>query len=250
MNPTIYGFILTTLAGAATMLGVVFIFIKFKKQDKIINAALSFAGGVMITVSITDLIPESLSMLGKQFYPIPTILICAIFVVIGILFSIFIDACLPTNLNYDNSGLYRIGIFSMLAIILHNIPEGIATFIATNDNLSLGLSLATAIALHNIPEGISISIPIYYGTKSKKKSLIYTFISSVSEPFGALLAFLFLRPYISDFMLGVLFAMIAGIMVHIASYELIPEALKYKNNKVSMLFFMLGSIVMIINHFI
>lgn len=250
MSPTIYGFILTIIAGAATMLGVIFIFIKFKNQDKIINSALSFAGGVMITVSITDLIPEGITMLANQFYQIPTILICAIFVVVGILFSMFIDACLPTNLDCGNNGLYRIGIFSMLAIILHNIPEGIATFIATHDNVTLGLSLATAIALHNIPEGISISIPIYYGTKSKKKSLFYTFISSISEPFGALLAFLFLSPYINDFMLGVLFSIIAGIMIHIASYELIPGALKYKDKKQSLIFIILGSIVMIINHFI
>ena len=89
----------------------------------------------------------------------------------------------------------------MIAIILHNVPEGIATFISSSKDISLGISLAIAITLHNIPEGISISIPIYYSTKSKFKALLYTFISGVSEPIGALIAYLFLSKYINDFII-------------------------------------------------
>ena len=96
---------------------------------------------------------------------------------------------MPTT-NKEN--LYRVGIISMLAIILHNIPEGIATFISTTKDTSLGISLATSIAFHNIPEGISISIPIYYSTKSKTKAILYTFISALSEQIGAILTYLFL----------------------------------------------------------
>ena len=248
LSNTFYGFLLTILAGAATMIGTILIFIKFKNQDRIIQFSLSFAAGVMITVSFTDLIPESFSMLSKVFYMFPAILFCAIFFAVGILFSMLIDKFLPTDFS-QNSSLYRIGIFSMLAIILHNIPEGIATFMATHDNLTLGLSLATAIALHNIPEGISISIPIYYGTKSRGKSIFYTFVSAISEPFGALLAFLFLSPFINDFVLGILFSMIAGIMVHIASYELIPAGFQYDDKFRSIVAFLIGAILMILNHF-
>ena len=113
----------------------------------------------------------------------------------------------------------------MLAIIMHNIPEGIATFIATNTNISLGISLTIAIALHNIPEGISIAVPIYYSTKSRRKALLYTLISGLSEPLGALLAFLFLKPLMYNFVMGILMSMIAGIMTHIAFYELLPTSL-------------------------
>ena len=251
MSNTFYGFLLTSIAGFSTMLGTIFIFFKLKNRDNMINVALSFASGVMITVSLTDLIPEGINMIGKTFVSFPTFIIVLIFMVIGIIISMTIDTLLPTEIHEAESrGLYRIGIFSMLAIILHNIPEGIATFMATHDNLTLGFSLATAIALHNIPEGISISIPIYYSTKSKKKALCYTFISSISEPFGALLAFLFLSPFITDFILGTLFSMIAGIMLYIAFYELIPEAIKYKNKKLSILLFLTGMLIMIVNHFV
>ena len=244
MSNTTLAFLLTTIAGFSTMLGSVFIFFKVKKQEKMIAARLSFASGVRITVSFIDLIPEANKLLDTIFLPFPSFLTVLIFIVIGILCSIFIDASLPVEQVKQSRGLYRIGVFSMIAIILHNIPEGIATFMATHENISLGISLALAITFHNIPEGISISIPIYYSTKSKKKAFLYTLISSLSEPFGALLAFLFLSTIINDFILGILFSIIAGIMLHIACYELMPESLTYQHKKVSILFFFIGCILM------
>ena len=141
--------------------------------------------------------------------------------------------------------MYKVGIISMLAIILHNIPEGIATFVATSSDTLLGVSLAIAIAMHNIPEGISISVPIYYSTNSKKKAIIYTLVSALSEPFGALIAFIFLRNIINDIILGILFAIIAGIMLQIAFCELIPTARRYNNKKYLFIFFLVGVIFML-----
>ena len=133
----------------------------------------------------------------------------------------------------------------MLAIIIHNIPEGIATFIATNSNVFLGFSLALAIALHNIPEGISISVPIYYATGNKKKALLYTLISALSEPIGAILAYLFLSKFINNTILGLLFSLIAGIMLQISFCELLPSSKKY--NISTTFFFILGVLIMIFN---
>ena len=243
MNNVSFAFILTILAGLSTMLGSIFIF--NKKNENIIIASLAFASGVMFTVSITDLIPESYNLLINIFPKFPAIIYMLIFVVSGILFSMFIDKYIPT----DNS-LYRVGVFAMLAIIIHNIPEGIATFMATNTNIMLGISLTIAIALHNIPEGISISIPIYYATNSKFKAIFYTFISAVSEPFGALLTYLFLSNYINDRIMGFLFGLIAGIMIHISMYKLLPTSKSYNKLSITWLFFILGLIVMLINHFV
>ena len=243
MNNVSFAFILTILAGLSTMLGSIFIF--NKKNENIIIASLAFASGVMSTVSITDLMPESYNLLINIFPKFPAIIYMLIFVVSGILFSMFIDKYIPT----DNS-LYRVGVFAMLAIIIHNIPEGIATFMATNTNIMLGISLTIAIALHNIPEGISISIPIYYATNSKFKAIFYTFISAISEPFGALLTYLFLSNYINDRIMGFLFGIIAGIMIHISMYELLPTSKSYNKLSITYLFFILGVILMLINHFV
>lgn len=248
MNIT-YSFFITFLAGFATMLGIIVIFLPSNNKNKIISSSLSFASGVMICVSLTDLIPESLTMLTTKYNYIESILIFLVFLCVGIISSMSIDKYMPENKEND-SKLFRVGIISMLAIILHNIPEGIATFMASSINTKLGISLAIAIAMHNIPEGISISVPIFYSTKSKRKAFLYTLISALSEPFGALLAFLFLRRFITNSFMGILFAFIAGIMMYISIYELLKEAKQYKEKTLSSIFFVIGIIFMFINHFL
>jgi len=199
----------------------------------------------MITISLTDLIPESINLLHTKFKLFPTFLISFIFIVIGIILSTTIDNNIKTKREGE---LYKVGVISMLAIILHNIPEGIATFLSTENNISLGLSLAIAITLHNIPEGISISVPIYYAKKSKLKAFTYTLIAGLSEPLGALIAYLFLKNIVNDTLMGILMALIAGIMLQIAIYELLPTSLNYKNKKTTIKYFILGIIFMTINH--
>jgi len=237
-------FLLTFLASISTLFGSFLIFIK-KKTDNIIICSLAFAAGVMITVSITDLIPESYNLLTSIYNNFYSILLILIFINIGIIISMIIDKYLP-----NNNDLYRVGIVSMIAIILHNVPEGVITFITSSKDITLGITLALAIAAHNIPEGITISLPIYYATGNRKKALFYTFISGISEFFGAIIAFLFLKPIVNNTNLGLLFSIIAGIMIHISFYELLPLSFKYKKNKLSILFLLLGSLFIIITHFI
>lgn len=247
LDITVYSFLLTFIAGFSTLIGALLIFFK-AKTNKIIVGSLAFASGVMFAVSLTDLIPEAINLFNyKSYLEIPLIVI---FMVLGIILSMTIDKYIPNVENTGKNGLFRVGIISMLAIIMHNIPEGIATFMAASTDISLGISLTMAIALHNIPEGISIAVPIYYSTKSRGRALLYTFISGISEPFGAFLAFLFLKPFMNDFVMGVLMAVIAGIMTHIAFYELLPTSKKYNNHKLTYLFFIIGFIFMLINHFI
>lgn len=249
MNTTLLAFILATFAGFATMIGTIPIFFRHLQEEKILTIALSFASGVMIAVSFTDLIPESLTLFHHTYTSTFSMLLMSTFAVLGIICSMLIDKYLPNQSTHNHKQLYRVGLFAMIAIILHNIPEGIATFMASSSNTKLGISLAIAIALHNIPEGISISIPIYYATKKKKTALGYTFLSGISEPFGALLAFLFLSPFMSDTVMAMLFAMIAGIMIHIAIYELAPTAWRYQKRKLFCCSFAFGVLFMLINHF-
>lgn len=237
-------FLLTTLAGLSTMIGTILIFIFKRKNNFVILASLSFAAGVMLVASIFDLIPESFSLLSSAFKIFPAILILLIFLNTGIIISFTINKYLPDT---SNDELYRVGVVSMLAIIIHNIPEGIATFMAGCSDSKLGITLTLAIALHNIPEGISISVPIYYATKSKKKALLYTLISGLSELFGAVITSIFLKPFINDITMGCLFSVIAGIMINISIYELLPSSFKYNKLKSSILFLMIGMYFMLIS---
>lgn len=236
----INSFILTFLSGFATLIGYIVIFLPYKYKNKIINASLSFAVGVMVTISIFDLIPESYNLLIYNDFYFKLILI-AIFIVIGVCFSIIMDRVVP-NSNF----LYKIGLVSLFSIIMHNIPEGIITFITANNNSNLGINLAIAIALHNIPEGISIAVPLYYSTKNKIKVFTLLLISALSEPLGALLG-LILSKYITNNILGLIYAFIVGLMLYIALYEILPTTIKYKKYIYSTIFLLIGVMIMILS---
>ena len=240
----LYPLILTSLAGLATMIGIIPIFVKIKNKDYIIASSCAFASGVMICISILDLIPESIRYLNSYFNSFLVIMLCFIFLFFGIIISMVMDSYIDKVSNSGN--LFKVGILSMIVIIMHNIPEGIVTFIVSNKDIMLGLSICIAIALHNIPEGISIAVPIYYSTGSKKKAIFYTFIAGLSEPIGAILTGLFLVNYVNDMILGLLFALIAGIMIQISSSKLLPTGNEY-NKGYARVFFIIGFIVMLVS---
>ena len=135
--------------------------------------------------------------------------------------------------DLEEKSLKRMGMFSALAIAIHNFPEGLATFMSAIHDPALGISIAVAIAIHNIPEGIAVSVPIYYSTGSKKKSFKYSFLSGLSEPIGALVGFTLLRSLISDTLFGITFAAVAGLMIYISLDELLPTAEKYGEHHIA-----------------
>lgn len=216
-----YGIYVSLVASLSTVLGYFFIYVKGDK-NKIISKSLSFAGGVMITLSLIDLIPTSIKSFNMYNSFFPSILFTFLF----FLFGYFLFKFISKKINSDDE-LYNTGIISMLGIIIHNIPEGIATYILSTINLKLGILLAIAIMFHNIPEGIGISIPIYYSTNNKIKTFLYTFISGISELFGAIISMIFLYKYINNFVIGILFSIIAGLMFYIGFNEMIKVSKNY-----------------------
>lgn len=132
----------------------------------------------------------------------------------------------------------------MLAIGLHNFPEGIATFMAGYTDVSLGIQVTIAIAMHNIPEGISVAMPIYFATGSKWKAAKYTFLSGFAEPLGAFVAFLVLRPFINDLVMGIIFAIVTGIMLYIAIEELLPSSRQYGHKRLALISTFVGIVIM------
>lgn len=241
MNNEIISFIITFISGLSTLLGFFIIFFK-KEPSKLLSSALYFAAGVMISVSFFDLLPHSYKYISNYYFSVFTILLMILFIILGIILSNLIA---NTILKKSNDNIYRLGLMTMIVIIIHNVPEGIITYLTTNSDIELGISLATAISIHNIPEGISVAVPIYYATKSKLKAFGYTLLSSLSEPIGAIIAYLFLENCITNYYLGILFSLIAGIMINISISELLPNAFKhkYKYNKI---FFILGVLIMIL----
>ena len=147
--------------------------------------------------------------------------------------------------------LMRMGLFTALAIAIHNFPEGLATFLAALEDPSLGIPIAIAIALHNIPEGISVSVPIFYATGDRRKAFIYSFLSGLAEPVGAIIAYMALRFFfggdsgaIPSQVMGILFGGVAGIMVYISLDELLPTSRAYGKGHDSLFGLVAGMVVM------
>ena len=230
-------FIITGFAGIATLIGILPLFLNIKNKEKLIASSCAFASGVMISIAILDLIPDGISKANIS------IIFMFLAIILGIVFAMSLDI-LVDKLSGNN--LYKVGILSMIIIILHNIPEGIITYMVSSKNILLGSSLALAIAIHNIPEGISIAIPIYFASRSKIKAILYTFIAGVSELFGAIISYLFLTKYMNDSILGLTLIFIGGMMISLAYNKLLPESINY-DKKRAYIAFSIGFIFMIIS---
>ena len=219
----------TTIAGLSTVLGSFVIFLKWKEENvnRFITFCLSLSLAVMIGLSITELIPESTFIIITNYKLAKGVFCCFITFCIGVWLIFWLNKKMDSNSN-GQQDLYKLGILSMLALILHNLPEGVATFMSSYKDMGLGIKLAIAITLHNIPEGITIAVPIYYATKSKKEAIWKTFLSGLTEPLGAILAYLFLSNFITDMFISFVLLFVAGIMVTLSIQKLFPEALKYK----------------------
>lgn len=240
--------LISTFAGLSTVLGGLVIFFKFKEKNinKFITASLAFSLAIMIGISITDLIPESTYILISTYGLNKGIIYSLIFFVIGIILIKYLNKIISKAESKND--LYKLGILNMLALILHNFPEGIATFMSSFKDLNLGLKLSIAIAFHNIPEGISIAVPIYYATKSKKEALLKTLLSGIAEPIGALIAYIFLSKYITNSLISIILILVGGIMITLAIEVILPKTKQYNLKKYLYLGLFLGISIITLNY--
>ncbi|MEI8376914.1 MAG: zinc transporter ZupT [bacterium] len=244
-----FGFLLSLLAGLATGIGsLISIFVK-KNDFKSLAFGLGLSAGVMIYISLVELLPESEQLLGHTLLPVNAKMFSFLMFFVGIFIAGLIDYFVPDHIepgwikskikgkenketekphySKKNSGIYRVGFLTAITIAAHNFPEGLATFVTGVTDRTLGVSIACAIAIHNIPEGMAVSIPIYKATNSKRKAFFYSMLSGLTEPLGALFGFFFLSYFLNEMVFAVLYAVIAGIMVYISFDELLPASREY-----------------------
>ena len=256
----LFAFALTLFAGLATGIGSILAFFTSTTNTKFLSIALGFSAGVMIYVSMIEIFVKAkdalVSAMGVQLGSWATV--GGFFG--GMLLIALIDRFIPKqsnphelkkveDMNLPNKAvkdpaLLKMGTFTALAIGIHNFPEGIATFTSALQDPALGVAIAIAIAIHNVPEGIAVSVPVYFATGDKKKAFKLSFLSGLSEPIGAIVAYLFLMPYLNDIMFGVIFAAVAGIMVFISLDELLPAAKRYDESHLAIYGLIAGMAVM------
>jgi len=243
LDNILFAFGLTVFAGLSTGVGSILAFFTSKTNTKFLSLALGFSAGVMIYVSMIEIFSKAKISLAAELGETggSWATVGAFFA--GMFLIGAIDRLVPDSGNphetrmiedmkepktsVDGSKLMRMGMFTAIAVAIHNFPEGLATFTSAIKDPSLGIAIAAAIAIHNIPEGIAVSVPVYYATGDRKKAFRLSFLSGLSEPLGALVGYLILLPFFNDVVYGVLFAAVAGIMVFISLDELLPSAREY-----------------------
>jgi len=269
MEQVFIAFALTLFAGLCTGIGSALAFFAKKTNTKFLSISLGFSAGVMIYVSMIEIFVEARNLLSVElgFKLGSWVTVGAFF--FGMLIIAIIDKLIPSGENphdiykieelegtenenlkdtsKDNTKLLRMGLLTALAVAIHNFPEGLATFISALQEPSIAIPITIAIAIHNIPEGIAVSVPVFYATGSRKKAFLYSFLSGLSEPLGAIIGYLVLMPFINNITLGIIFAIVAGIMIFISVDELLPSAREYGEHHLSIYGLVAGMAVMAIS---
>lgn len=256
--------LLTLFAGLATALGSVIAFLAPRANPRFLAVALGFSAGVMIYVSFVELLPSGADALTGFVGAAQATAVGALFA--GMILAALMDRLVPLGYNpHEMRGgadqapsrqpaptteappLMRVGLLTALTITLHNLPEGLATFLTSVQDIRLGIPVALAVGIHNVPEGIAISVPIYYATGSRKQAFVWSALSGLSEPLGAMIGLLVLSAVWSQTLLGLSLAAVAGIMIFISFDVLLPSAETYGEHHLAVYAVVAGMAVMAVS---
>jgi len=287
MNNVWFALGLTIFAGMATAIGSAIAFMAKQTNFRFLSIATGFSAGVMLYVSFVEIFYKGVDSLVETYgdpmgHWVNALSFFGGMALIGIIDGLIPhaenpheihseaesaplhnpdaplpdpdhqhDDCIPSAHRHPNKKLMRMGLFTALAIAIHNFPEGLATFLAALEDPTLGIPIAIAIALHNIPEGISVSVPIFYATGDRRKAFFYSALSGLAEPVGAIIAYAAIHFFVGGDsgvippqIMGILFGGVAGIMVYISLDELLPTSRAYGKGHDSLFGLVAGMLVM------
>ena len=252
MTNYIFPLILTLFAGMSTLVGGFVTFFIERNNLKTLSVGLGFSAGVMVYVSLAELVPNSEGMLTEYYSAITSKMLTFLGFFFGIVIAVLIDYFIPDHIEEDflngrkkqRRKIHRAGLITAIAVTLHNFPEGMATFLVSSQDLALGIPVAIAIAIHNIPEGIAIALPIFHSTGRKRLAVLYSFLSGISEPIGGLIGVVLLKTIMPEQSIGIMTSAIAGIMVYLSFDTLLPLAREYGENHHVIIGIIAGMLIM------
>lgn len=243
----LYALMITTLAGLSTGLGGLIVLCCRRPGARMMAFSLGFAAGVMCTVSLSDMLPHTVADYETVMTRAQGALASGSLCVMGMVCAMLLARLVPepqAQARDTKATALHSAMITTLALVLHNLPEGVLTLFTGVAAPTVGMALALAIALHNIPEGVAIAVPVYYATGSRAKGFLYALASGLAEPLGAVLAFWLLSGFLTQLFLNGLIAFIAGVMLYVSFSELIPESFSYQKRLFAVAGLCVGTLVM------
>lgn len=230
--------LLSSLAGLATGVGALIVVLFGRPSTRFLSAMLGFAAGIMLAISAFDLLPEAEQLGGP--------LNAVIGLALGAALMAGLDAVLPhihrgfkssEGLLDTNGGLHgelncssllKCGLFLLVGIALHNLPEGLAIGAGYTSSFTLGTVIVISLALHNVPEGMVTSTPLLLGGMERWRVVLLTTLAGMMTPIGTVIGAMLFG--LNGGFVSVALAFAAGAMIYIVSDELIPQSHQYHSH--------------------
>lgn len=251
---SINALILTLGVGLFIILGALIAFIA-NNNEKFIHFSISLAFGVMLSLIALELFPESFHLMTHHFDDFTSYILIIIFILIGFGLLKLLDLFIPDhehghNKKEHNENLFHIGLVSSIALIMHNIIEGMAIYTSCLSDLNMGLLMCIGVGLHNIPLGMVIASTFYKSNNSILKTLISSFLIAVSTFFGGFIIYILSGNIIDSLALGIMLSITLGMLLYIVFLELLPKIKEDKNKTISILGTILGVVILIVSLFL
>lgn len=240
--------IITLIVGLFTFLGsLIIIFIKNNK--KIVDFSISIGFGVLFALIILELIPETLELIQTKFMVVSSIITVIVLGALGILILKMLDKFVPNHDSDNKNNLIHIGVMTSIALIIHNLLEGMAIYTSLSSSLKFGTILGVGVALHNIPLGMSITSLFYNNGKNNKKAILMSLLVSLSTFIGGLITFIFAGAILNEFYRGIILSITLGMLIYIVLFELLPHMVENKNKNNVVLGMLIGITLLILSTF-
>lgn len=259
MSIDLYALLLTLGAGMATPLGGALALIgrRGSHEDRLLALGMGLAGGILLFLALQGLLPEACEELASLYGERGHLLALGGFAG-GMAVMALLDRLLPGSAHHTHHGDGRMmkedteekrsllisALVAAVAISIHNIPEGMILYLTATEAPMEGIPVMLAVGMHNIPIGLSIAIPIYYAGYGRMRALLVCLLSGAMELIGAVLGAFLSGPMESPLSLGLMLALVAGIMVYVSFDELIPTSYSYDRRHASLLGILMGLLVM------
>lgn len=245
----VIGLVLTLVLGFFIIIGAFLMHI-FENKERFLVISLSMAFGVMASLIFLELLPESFEIFNEKYSSIISIAMILFFSIIGFLILKILDKFIPDHEDDDEANLIHVGIVSSIAIILHNVIEGMAIYNTFNTSINLGILLSIGVGLHNIPLGMVLSSTFYKSLSNKKKSNVIIFLISTSTFVGGLIMCVFNNVFKNEFIIGLLLSITVGMLVYINIIEILPKLIKSKDKKMIITSIIVGILILFVSVFL